>query len=61
MPFVPNDKLYYHPFTKSQLDLYAKEKAQYDSSRVNVLWTKTYSRMCPLSRTTRGKGTDACG
>ncbi len=37
MPFVPNDKLYYHPFTKSQLDLYAKEKAQYDSSRVNVL------------------------
>jgi len=37
MPFVSNDKLYYHPFTKSQLDLYAKEKAQYDSSRVNVL------------------------
>ncbi len=37
MPFVSNAKLYYHPFTKSQLDLYSKEKAQYDSSRVNVL------------------------
>ena len=37
MPFVSNDKLYYHPFTTSQVNLYAQEKAQYDSSRVNVL------------------------
>ena len=36
MPFLDNN-LYYHPFTKSQVDLYKKEKASYDSSRINVL------------------------
>ncbi len=36
MPFLDNN-LYYHPFTKSQVNLYKTEKASYDSSRINVL------------------------
>ena len=36
IPFLDNN-LYYHPFTKSQVDVYKQEKASYDNSRVNVL------------------------
>ena len=36
MPFLENN-LYYHPFTDSQIQVYKSEKADYDSSRINVL------------------------
>ena len=39
MPFLDN-KLYFHPFTKGQLDLYKQDKTKYDNSRVKVLLDK---------------------
>ena len=36
MPFLRNN-LYYHPFTKTQVDVYQNDKDTYDASRVNVL------------------------
>ena len=36
MPFLSKN-LYYHPFTEAQLQLYQTAKADYDSSRINVL------------------------